>query len=124
MIGFGNWSDANPVGDEIGATVTDLGAVNTPYPDADLFISAPGTESGTYDSFIEIALEGIGEERLGEDDYEAAKVAMRAMGRELRRVRRPRAAEAREGGDAKAAEEPRPEVRDFSFQCAPHGAPP
>ncbi len=58
--GFGNWSDANDLAAELGSTVA-------PFPDASLDISAPGTESGTYDSFIEIVLEGIGEEVEGED---------------------------------------------------------
>jgi phosphate transport system substrate-binding protein len=58
--GFGNWSDANDLAAELGSDVA-------PYPDAALDISAPGTESGTYDSFIEIVLEGIGEEVEGED---------------------------------------------------------
>ena len=34
--GINNWADATASADEIAATVTDLGAVNTPYPDADL----------------------------------------------------------------------------------------
>ncbi|MGI9600391.1 MAG: substrate-binding domain-containing protein [Acidimicrobiales bacterium] len=54
------WSDSNGLAAELGSDVA-------PYPEADLFISAPGTESGTYDSLIEIALEDIGAERLGED---------------------------------------------------------
>ncbi len=58
--GFENWSDADGVAAAVGSTVT-------PYPDAPLDISAPGTESGTYDSFIEIVLEGIGSEQEGED---------------------------------------------------------
>ncbi len=58
--GSGSWADNDAVAAELGSTVA-------PYPDVELFVSAPGTESGTYDSFIEIALEGIGEERLGED---------------------------------------------------------
>lgn len=58
--GFGRWSDASDLAAELGSTVA-------PFPDADLVISAPGTESGTYDSFIELVLEGLGEERLGED---------------------------------------------------------
>lgn len=53
--GFENWSDANDLAAELGSDVA-------PYPDAPLDISAPGTESGTYDSFIEIVLEGIAEE--------------------------------------------------------------
>lgn len=58
--GFENWSDANDL-------ATSLGSDVAPYPDAPLDISAPGTESGTYDSFVEIVLEGIGEEQEGED---------------------------------------------------------
>jgi phosphate transport system substrate-binding protein len=67
--GFENWSDASALGDE-------LGGVAAPYPDAPLVVTAPGEESGTYDSFVEIALEGISEER-GQDattrpDYQAS----------------------------------------------------
>ena len=50
--GFENWSDANDLGEE-------LGAPTTPYPDVPLEVTAPGEESGTFDSFIEIVLEGI-----------------------------------------------------------------
>ncbi len=58
--GFGNWSDANDIAAALGSTVA-------PYPDEPLQISAPGTESGTYDSFVEIVLEHIAEEQQGED---------------------------------------------------------
>jgi len=68
-IGFRNWSDADALAAEIGAT-------NAPYPDADLVVTAPGEESGTYDSFVELVLEDIADER-GEDtvsrpDYTAS----------------------------------------------------
>jgi phosphate transport system substrate-binding protein len=53
--GFDNWSDAQAIATELGST--------TELPDADLSVTAPGAESGTYDSFIELALEGIAEER-------------------------------------------------------------
>ncbi len=53
------WTDASALGEE-------LGSDNVPYPDAPLDISAPGTESGTYDSFIEIVLEDIADERGSE----------------------------------------------------------
>ena len=56
--GFGNWSDANSLITEIGGT-GDL-------PDAPLEIFGPGEESGTFDSFIEIVLEDIADER-GQD---------------------------------------------------------
>ncbi len=65
--GINNWSDATALADEYAATVTDLGAVNTPYPDADLTVTAPGEESGTFDSFVEIVIESVGEE-LGVED--------------------------------------------------------
>lgn len=58
--GFRKWNDASGLGAELGSTLV-------PYPDAELSISAPGTESGTYDSFVEIVLEGIGVEREGEN---------------------------------------------------------
>ena len=54
--GINNWADAAAIADEIAATVTDLGAVNTPYPDADLTVTAPGEESGTFDSFVELVI--------------------------------------------------------------------
>ena len=63
--GFANWSDANDLAAALGSDVA-------PYPDAELTISAPGTESGTYDSFIEIVLEGVAEESQGED-YQAIR---------------------------------------------------
>jgi phosphate transport system substrate-binding protein len=45
--GFQNWSDANDLAQQVG------GMDN--YPDAPLTIVAPGEESGTYDSFIDLA---------------------------------------------------------------------
>lgn len=61
--GFGNWSDANDLAEEIGAG-------NAPYPDAPLVIAAPGEESGTYDSFTELVLEETAEERgLSEEEW-------------------------------------------------------
>ncbi|MGH2545763.1 MAG: phosphate ABC transporter substrate-binding protein PstS family protein [Actinomycetota bacterium] len=66
--GFESWSDANDLGAEVGGSGD--------YPDAPLVVTAPGEESGTYDSFVELALEGIAEER-GQDattrpDYQAS----------------------------------------------------
>jgi phosphate transport system substrate-binding protein len=54
--GFETWKDAEPLARE-------LGSKHLPYPDAPLVVTAPGEESGTWGSFIELALEGIGEER-------------------------------------------------------------
>ena len=65
--GVNNWADASAAADEIAATVTDLGAVNTPYPDAELVVTAPGEESGTFDSFVEIVIAAVGE-ALGVED--------------------------------------------------------
>ena len=62
-----NWADASATADEIAATVTDLGAVNTPYPDAPLIVTAPGEESGTFDSFVELVIAPVGE-ALGVED--------------------------------------------------------
>ena len=59
--GFKTWSDAN----ELAAK---LGAANAPYPDVPLAVTAPGEESGTYDSFAELVLADTTEEQgLSED---------------------------------------------------------
>lgn len=57
-IGFNNWSDANEL-------ATELGATNAPYPDADLVVTAPGEESGTFDTFVEFLVDGV----AGGEDY-------------------------------------------------------
>ena len=66
--GITTWEDANAIAGDAGG--------NGGLPNADLVISAPGTESGTYDSFIEIALEDIADERGQEattrPDYSSA----------------------------------------------------
>jgi phosphate transport system substrate-binding protein len=54
--GFDDWSDAQALATELGST--------TELPDAPLDITAPGEESGTYDSFIEIVFGDIAEERV------------------------------------------------------------
>jgi phosphate transport system substrate-binding protein len=48
--GFEQWSDANQLGEQFGASAA-------PYPDEPLVITAPGEESGTFGSFIELTLE-------------------------------------------------------------------
>jgi phosphate transport system substrate-binding protein len=64
--GFANWSDGTEIATALGST--------TSLPDADLALTGPGTESGTYDSFIELALSGIAEERgLPEDQIETTR---------------------------------------------------
>lgn len=66
--GFGTWADANGIAGEAGG--------NGGLPAAELVISAPGTESGTYDSFVEIVIEevaaGRGEEATTRPDYSSA----------------------------------------------------
>ena len=54
-IGVNNWSDAQALASELRSSST--------LPDASLDIYGPGAESGTFDSFIEIVLEDIAEER-------------------------------------------------------------
>src|SRR5690606_30448290 len=46
-----NWQDAQALATELGSATT--------FPEAPLSIVAPGDESGTYDSFIELALGDI-----------------------------------------------------------------
>jgi phosphate transport system substrate-binding protein len=63
--GVDRWSDAAELAEELGSS-TDL-------PDADLDVTAPGPESGTYDAFVELALGDLAEQRaegghVDEDD--------------------------------------------------------
>ena len=53
--GFAKWTDASALAKELGS--------NTTFPDLDLAVVGPGEESGTFDSFIELALAGIATER-------------------------------------------------------------
>jgi phosphate transport system substrate-binding protein len=53
--GFKKWSDAQALAKTLGS--------NTTFPDADLSITGPGEESGTYDSFVELALDKIADPR-------------------------------------------------------------
>lgn len=67
--GFDNWNDADALGAE-------LAAGNAPYPAAPLVVTAPGEESGTYDTFVELVIADIATERGQEEatrvDYEAS----------------------------------------------------
>jgi phosphate transport system substrate-binding protein len=56
---IGTWADAAVLAQELGST--------TVFPEGALSITAPGDESGTYDSFIELALGDIIEERTTEE---------------------------------------------------------
>jgi phosphate transport system substrate-binding protein len=49
--GFAKWSDASAIAKELGS--------NTVFPDAPLAITGPGEESGTFDSFVELAITPI-----------------------------------------------------------------
>jgi len=66
--GIDDWNDAEGIAGELGST-TDL-------PDAPLAISAPGEESGTYDSYVEIVIEEFNEDRGAEaetrPDYQSS----------------------------------------------------
>ena len=56
-----NWSDADQLAqDTLAATNSEFGALHAPYPDAPINITAPGEESGTFDSFVEIVLQPVG----------------------------------------------------------------
>jgi phosphate transport system substrate-binding protein len=64
--GFNNWSDAQDLATQLGS--------QTEFPDEELTLVGPGPESGTYDSFIEIALSGIAEEQgVPEDQAESTR---------------------------------------------------
>ena len=54
--GFSSWADANAIAGELGSAFATL-------PDARLSVYGPGEESGTYDSFVEFAIDKIAEER-------------------------------------------------------------
>ncbi len=68
--GFDQWSDANPLATQIGESKA------APFPEVPLAITGPGEESGTYDSFVELVLEDLAEEREKEPqtrpDYQAS----------------------------------------------------
>ena len=72
--GFDNWSAADDLAAELDGG--DFGTSNAPFPDAALDITAPGEESGTYDSFLEIVFGDIAEAREQEEvarpDYTAS----------------------------------------------------
>ena len=71
--GFDNWTAANDLAAELDG---EFGTSNGPFPDAPLEVTAPGEESGTYDSFLEIVFDDIAEAREQESvarpDYTAS----------------------------------------------------
>jgi phosphate transport system substrate-binding protein len=58
--GFKNWSDANALAKTVGG--------NGGFPNLPLTIVAPGTESGTYGSFIDLATKAIADTRAQNPD--------------------------------------------------------
>jgi phosphate transport system substrate-binding protein len=71
--GFDNWSAADDLAAELDG---EYGTSNAPFPDAPLEPTAPGEESGTYDSFLELVFEDIAEAReqepVARPDYTAS----------------------------------------------------
>jgi phosphate transport system substrate-binding protein len=69
--GFETWDAANSLAQEIG---DEFGAIHAPYQAASLDITAPGEESGTYDSYLELAVADIaearGQEAVSRPDYQ------------------------------------------------------
>jgi phosphate transport system substrate-binding protein len=66
--GFDSWADANDLAAEVGG--------NGGFPDQPLTIVAPGAESGTFGSFIDLAIGDLAEEREQEEtlrtDYQSS----------------------------------------------------
>jgi phosphate transport system substrate-binding protein len=71
--GFDSWDAANDLAAELDG---EGGSSNGPFPDAPLEVTAPGEESGTYDSFLELVIEDLAEAREQEPvaraDYTAS----------------------------------------------------
>ena len=63
--GFKKWSDANSLSAGLAGSLdkTKYGEPHAPYPDASLDVTAPGEESGTFDTFVEFVITKIGTER-------------------------------------------------------------
>jgi phosphate transport system substrate-binding protein len=68
--GVTTWADAKALATELGSAHAEA------FPDADLAVTGPGEESGTYDSFVEFAIKKLAEERKQEvvlrADYSAS----------------------------------------------------
>ena len=62
--GIWTWADADPLAADLEADLgTTFGASGAPYPPGDLVVTAPGEESGTFDTFVEIVIAPIADER-------------------------------------------------------------
>lgn len=64
-VNFNSWADANDLAAELAAA--GLGGSHAPYPDAPLVVTAPGEESGTFDSFVELVLARVAKVRETDD---------------------------------------------------------
>ncbi len=71
--GFETWDAANDLAGQVGA---EFGAIHAPYPSAALDVTAPGEESGTFDSFVELVIaktaEARGQDATTRPDYQAS----------------------------------------------------
>jgi len=62
--GVRTWTDADALAGELASDLGEaFGASGVPYPAGDLVITAPGEESGTFDTFVEIVIAPIADER-------------------------------------------------------------
>ena len=62
--GVRTWPDADGLAAELAGDLgTTFGASGAPYPAGDLVVTAPGEESGTFDTFVEIVISPIADER-------------------------------------------------------------
>lgn len=59
--GFAKWSSATDLAKSLGS--------NTQFPDADLAITGPGEESGTYDSYVELVITPIADKQTPKQDH-------------------------------------------------------
>jgi phosphate transport system substrate-binding protein len=84
---FGIESDDLRTWEDIAAFAGELGSTTSAWPSGDIAITAPGDESGTWGSFIEITLQGIQDARAEAGNEAAAETD--ADGKIVRRTRLP-----------------------------------
>lgn len=65
--GFGSWGRAAELASALGS--------DTAFPGGNLVVTAPGAESGTFDSFIELVIEPVAEERVASGDLPEEEVS-------------------------------------------------
>jgi phosphate transport system substrate-binding protein len=75
--GFETWDAADELAAELDTQLAgERGDSHAPYPGEELTVIAPGEESGTYDSFVELAIRGIADDReqdrVTRPDYQAS----------------------------------------------------